>query len=231
MPSSTPALGRASRALGLAALLPLACVREPLPEICPVVEEGDLVISELRGVSANASDTFGQYIEVYNAGDHSVDLQGMVIRLRSSGGDELEVFVRESVPLAAGGYAVLGPGDPDDPPTWMDYALGWDISGGDPAPEDGGDPVFPKDLLRYDAAFIELEACEDLIDSVYYAADDLPADGTLACGNAEAPPSAASNDAVEDGACWCVDDLEADPDYPLFGLGLPGTPGRANRCE
>jgi hypothetical protein len=226
VPRANPTDGRCrggALALGVWLIGSLGCIREPLPEFCPNVEVGELVISELRGPQ-DGQDSFGDYLEVYNAAGKTVDLQGMTVRLRSAGGDELEFFVRESIEVDAGSYAIIGPGLPDDRPDWIDYGVGWDISGGN---VDNGD--YPQDVMRYVSAFVELEACEEIIDEMFYAVDTIPKLGTLACGNAETPPSAEANDDSEAG-CWCNDIAEADG-QPLFGLGLPGSPGGPNRCQ
>jgi hypothetical protein len=184
---------RGCAAVGLWLIGSLGCIREPLPDICPSVEVGELVISELRGPQ-DGDDSFGDYIEVYNASGKTVDLLGMTVRLRSAGGDEREFLIRESVELEAQGYVVI-------------------------VAESG-------DLLGDTSAFVELEACEELVDEVFYAA--LPTLGSLACGNADNLPSADANDDSESG-CWCVDAQEIG-DQPLFGIGLPGSPGGPNRC-
>ncbi|PRQ04526.1 hypothetical protein ENSA5_06920 [Enhygromyxa salina] len=223
-----PSDGRRRRscwlALGLASLIGSAagCVREPLPELCPKVAEGELVISELR----SNTDSFGDYIELYNASSRTVDLEGLRVRLRGSGGDELEFFVRgaSELEIEPGGYFVIGPGLPDDPEVWIDYSIGWDISGGDPNENEAPRELFKSD---FSAAFVELEACGELIDQVFYDHDELPGVGTLACGNADNPPSATTNDTASSG-CWCVDDLP--DDQGLLGIGLPGSPGEPNRC-
>jgi hypothetical protein len=207
-----------------------ACVREPLPEICPNVDEGELVISELRG-DQSATNTYGHYVEIYNAAGKTVDLQGLHLRLTAFDGEVLELSVRDPLEVEAGDYAVIGPGLPEDHAAWIDYAIAWDMSGGDPE-EEGS---FPDNLMRYGSAFVEIEACDELIDEVVFddtmqdLTDGLPGAGTLACGNAENPPRAADNDDAQAGVgCWCVDDLE--DDQGLFGVGLPGSPGEANRC-
>ncbi len=199
-------------AVGVCLIGSTACVREQLPNICPNIDAGELVISELRGPQ-DGDDSFGDYLEVYNAAGKTVDLQGLTVRLRSAGGDEIEFFVRESVEMTAGSYAVLGPKLEDERPNWMDYAIGWDG---------------PTALLDYGSAFVELEACGEPIDEMFYADGTLPVLGTLACGNAEDPPSADNNDDSQAG-CWCSDAGEADG-QPLFGVGLPGSPGGPNRC-
>jgi hypothetical protein len=212
--------GARATALGLWLIGSLGCIREPLPDICPSVEVGELVISELRGPQAG-DDSFGHYIEVYNLAGKTIDLQGLSVRLRSSGGEELLFFVRDSIDVAAQAYAVIGPGLPDDRPNWITYGIGWDISGGN-----ADEGTYPNDLLRYESAFVELEACDELIDEVFYVA--LPDSGSLACGNAEDRPSADANDDSESG-CWCTDAQEIGS-QPLFGIGLPGSPGGPNRC-
>lgn len=169
------------------------CTTEPLPDVCPNVEVGELVISELRGDQADPADSFGEYVELYNASGKTVDLLGTRLHVRSIGGDERELLVRESLELAAGGYAV--------------FLLG------------------PTDFL-FAGGYVEFEACGELIDQTFYDEGTLPNAGTLACGNASNPPDADAND-ERDSPCWCVD---AEPDPTLFGIGLPGSPGSANRC-
>jgi hypothetical protein len=202
-----------------------ACAREPLPEICPFVDPGTLVIAELRG-DQDGEDSFGHWIEIHNAGDSTVDLQGLRVRFRFTSGELLEFLIRESVEVPAGGEVAVGPGLPDDAPAWLGYVVGWDMSGGNP---ESNPPEYPRDLIREGSGFLELEGCEDdILDVVYFAA--LPSMGTLACGNADVPPDADANDDATSPGCWCVDAGDALPDQPLFGIGRPGTPGRANRC-
>ncbi|NJK33306.1 MAG: lamin tail domain-containing protein [Deltaproteobacteria bacterium] len=185
-----------------------------------MLEPGELVISELRG-DQEGDDSFGHYIELYNAAARSVDLQGVRVRARGASGDVIEFFVRDELEIPAGAHVVLGPGVPDEPAMWIDYAVGWDITNS-PDPD-----KYPRTLLAEASGIIEVESCGELIDEVVYAG--LPSAGTFACGSVDAPPDALANDDTNTG-CWCVDAAEADPDFPLFGLGLPGTPGRANRC-
>src|SRR5690606_40574851 len=95
-----------------------------------------------------------------------------------------------------------------------------------------GDPEsgeYPRELIKslYRAGSFALYSCDELIDELHYPTDTIPNTGTLACGNLDAPPSADQNDEVTTG-CWCTD---AEPsEVPLPGIGLPGTPGKANRC-
>lgn len=82
-----------------------ACAREPLPEICPDVEPGTLVISELRGNnSINADD----WIEVHNASASTVDLLGLVVWVRLGSGSVAGILIRESVELPGGDQIAIG---------------------------------------------------------------------------------------------------------------------------
>jgi hypothetical protein len=74
-----------------------------------------------------------------------------------------------------------------------------------------------------------LESCDELIDTVEWGVGEIPDDGSRACGNADTPPDAAANDQAG-GGCWCLDAEPAEPGSPFPGIGLPGTPGSANRC-
>jgi hypothetical protein len=216
------------------------CARAPAPEICPRIEPGELVISELRGPQTG-NDVVDPYIELYNASGRTLDLQGVWIRQIARNGAQHELVIRESLKVADGGYVVIGPGL-DEPNAWVDYAVGWDIPGGNAAPDEGGEAQLPTDLLRYpDGGFFELESCDELIDAVEVGVDVLPQLGTLACGNGQTPPDAEANDLATDPAadpaadpadasCWCVDAEPAEPNFQYPGIGLPGTPGSANRC-
>jgi len=189
----------------------LGCPRAPGPEICPRVEPGELVISELRG-NNGTSDEIGQYIEIYNAADRTVDLQGVWINQIGQNGARHELLIRDSLKIAAGGYAAIGTGL-ERPKVWIDYAI-------TPSTE----------LIRHTAGTVEIESCDELIDFVDYDPNTIPSAGTLACGSASTPPDADANDLVGSG-CWCVDAEPPEPGSPFPGIGLPGTPGGANRCS
>ena len=183
-------------AAGVAALA-AACVRGPADEICPSVAPGDLVITELRGPQSGG-DTYGEWIEVYNATGAEVDLQGTVLDLRSiDGATAVRLLVRDPLPLPAGGYAALGTSSAGV----VAYAFGadWD----DDLPASGG---------------VSLLACGAFIDRVVWRG--LPESGTYSLGTT--PPSADSNDLA---TAWCIDTT---PGSDGTQLGLPGTPGAAN---
>ena len=180
------------------------CEREPLGWICPSLDPGDLVVTELRGEQSGA-DTYGQWIEIYNATAAAVDLEGAVVELvRLDGGAEGRILVRDSLPVAAGDYGVVGRFEPGQEPDWVDY--GYELD-------------FESSL--YDSGAIDVIGCDVQLDRVIY--HDLPTHGTLALDGAIAPPTATAND---DEAAWCPDEVDDHPDPTE--LGIRGTPGEGN---
>ena len=137
-----------------------------------------LVISELRATQSE-QDSFGHFIELYNASGRSLDLEGVWVRQVALDGTEQAFVIREPLELAAGGYAVIGPGLEDELPSWIDYGVGWDISGGDPATDS-----YPRELIKasFPTGLFRVESCDEQIDEVFYAMGTLPSVGTLACG-------------------------------------------------
>ena len=90
-------------ALALSSAFFCACDRQPLETICPTLAPGDLVVTELRGPQSGA-DTYGQWIELYNASGASATLAGHTIQiLRLDGGDDGVILVRDhNLTVAAG---------------------------------------------------------------------------------------------------------------------------------
>jgi hypothetical protein len=151
-------------------------VREPEDDICPASGEGDLVVSEIR----KSGDPDGTWIEVYNAGGASVDLQGMVVRMISiDGGTELRMLVRDALSLAGGDYAVLGDFPDETKPAHVDYGFGADFD--HEAPSSGA---------------VQLFACGVEIDRAEF---ELPTDGSYSFGTT--PPTAGGND---EESAWCT---------------------------
>jgi hypothetical protein len=191
---------------GLACTLASGCVREPLDAICPAVDVGDLVITELRGPQSGG-DTYGQWIEIAFAdttAGEAIDLAGLeVITLRLDGSGERRIAIRDSEPLAPGDYAVLGRFDRGAEPEHVDYGYKSDL-----------------DSNLYPSALVRVFACGVLIDQVVYR--ELPVLGTLALDGALAPTAEANDDE----AAWCVDDVEDPSD--TTALGIRGTPGERN---
>ncbi|MEZ4450289.1 MAG: lamin tail domain-containing protein [Nannocystaceae bacterium] len=210
--------GSGRRRVGLLGLLALllvgaagalgACVRDPLPRICPELAAGSLVITEIRGSQAGA-DTYGQWIEIYNATDEAISLAGLSLRaIKTDGSGDFEFLIRDDdATIGPGAYAVLG-GAGAEGKDFVTYEF---------------DAEEQRDL--YDAGILELYSCDALIDRVLYRG--LPAEGTLSLDGA-VPPDADANDDSAD-PIWCVDATGPQPGEPMTELGIRGTPGETNR--
>ena len=66
-----------------------------------------IVINEIMYDPAKVSDDFGEYVELFNAGDKTVDLAGWTLRDKGSNSHEID----DSVVLEPGDYAVLARAD------------------------------------------------------------------------------------------------------------------------
>lgn len=186
------------------------CAREPLDEVCPPLAAGDLAVSEIRGPQTG-TDTWGQWIEVYNATAAELDLAGLDLSLHKlDGSGQADILVRRAVRVEAGGYAVLGRFPADRLPEHADYGFEYDF----------GSSIYTDGVVG-------LVSCGTLIDEVVY--QELPSEGSLAFDGAY-PPDAATND---EQSAWCVDDQPWEPgDAGTTMVGVPGTPGERNRaCE
>lgn len=163
----------------------MACARDPVDAICPDVDEGALVVSEVRGPQS-PEDTNGPWVELYNATGASIDLEGTKVRFRrKDGSSEIPVLVRRSLPVAAGDYVVLGLFSDIDRPAHVDYGFLDDFSGSWLA-----------------AAAIQIDTCGERVDVAVY--DVLPDTGTFSLGTD--PPDSTSNDLA---ASWCTDAMSA----------------------
>ena len=164
---------------------------------------GDLVVSEIMHDPTTVEDYVGEWFEVYNTTDNSIDLQG----LRFGSALDLLQTVSESLILSPHGYAVFA-----------SRAL---------AAENGGieevHQVYDRSILRLDNAGTILLQKEDgtSIDMVSYnVITDFPSSNgaSLTLGVFDSQ----SNDL---GQSWC----EASS---VYGLGDLGTPGAANdECD
>lgn len=129
----------------------------------------------------------------------AVSLEGAVLDLRSLDG-ATSMRLLVREPIEIPGGGYLVLGQTDG--DHVDLALGAD---------------FADDMPN--AGVATLRACGETIDEVRW--DSMPTMGSRSLG--ETPPTAAGND---DDAAWCTDDAPSD-DTTM--LGLPGTPGAANR--
>jgi len=215
------------------------CSRPPLGEFCPDVAEGELVITEIRGPQTGG-DNRGQWFEVYNASDRTVDLQGLRIEFYNLQGalppPGRPILVRaEALSVQPEQYVTFGHHDSAILPAFVDYTFINDYFG-DPnldddeiitllelglEPEDFGDRL-PKDLER--GGRIDLVACDVLIDRVRYTS--LPREGTLSFDGV-LEPDAEDNDDLEN---FCTNEAEEElmPGEPRTFIGLPGTPQEEN---
>jgi hypothetical protein len=249
-----PCLRRASRWSRAAGAIALAgavvsaggCVQDPLP--CQLrLEEGDVVITEIRGPQADGLDTRGEWFELHNTTDERIDLEGLRGTLRPLEGSAvagelaLTFLVREPLPVEPGGYVVLGtlPLDAGKHPE-VDYSVNLDFVTEPPTvvaetpngdvvelepPE--GENLDPKPLFAN--ASLELYACDRLVDRFGYL--ELPACGTLAL-DGRLVPDADDNDDLSRWCAdttepqWCTDEAGAMSPLPW---GAPGSGGEANR--
>lgn len=193
--------------LPLASVLVSGCAREPEPLVCPDAEEGELVISEVRGAQSS-TDTWGQWVELYNASGSDIDIHGLRVTFVPGDGSEPDVVLvrTEPVEVPLGEYVVLGREDDIRRSPHVDYGYLLDFAGDIP-------PV----------GKIEVQACGVVVDSATYR--DLPQIGTLAL-DGEIEPTAEAND---DMASWCGDTTEPPLEGPQTEIGVPGTPGEENR--
>lgn len=183
------------------------CEREPLDLECTELGAGDLVFSELRG-RQTGTDTWGQWIELYNTTAGEIGLAGVTLNIcKLDGSGKRDIVVRDRMLRVPGqGFVVLGR-QSGDLPAHVDY---------------GYEDDFSSDL--YADAIIKAYACEVMVDQVVY--HDLPSEGTLAF-DGSLTLTALSNDQEAD---WCVDATEPLPqDGGTTQFGLPGTPGEVNR--
>jgi hypothetical protein len=161
----------------IACVVASGCARDP-SVTCPLVAAGDVVVTEVMG---DADATSGQWIELFNATDEAIELEGLRVRFRKKDGSgEVPVLVRRSLVIAPGEYATLGRYPDDARPAHIAYGFGGD---------------FEDKWLG--AAAIDVESCGERIDLAQY--DALPAVGTFAFG---ASPDADINDIPSE---WCFD--------------------------
>jgi hypothetical protein len=174
---------------------------------CPEAAEGELVLTEFRGPQGGA-DTYGEWLEIYNASDHTISLTGLRVRsLDLDGGSETIFLLRDpQLELEANGYAVFGAVDRDPLPPHLDYSFAIDGVTG----------------LR-GGAIVSVESCGEVVDETLYWT--LPDIGSWSLDGSKAP-DAFDND---EESAWCNDAVEPEAGEALSELGVPGTPGEANR--
>lgn len=195
-------------ALALVATL-TACIREPLDDDCPLIAEGALVLTEIRGPQTGS---YPQWFEFYNASDAAIPVRGVRVQFTDNVGDKSFAFFLRDADLIAepGDYLVIGGGSLGLYP-YLDY---------DYTPDHHSSTKGNEDVAAalYSGGTLELSTCGQTIDRVAFA---LAPQGTLAL-DGSAPPDAATNDRSKEG--WCFDTTSMGP---IKGV-LNGTPGEAN---
>jgi hypothetical protein len=213
------------------------CTHEPLPCLLEL-EDGDLVITEIRGPQTGESSR-GEWIELYNASGEPLDLRGLRGTLEPLEGSavdgeaELTFLVRETLMVEPEGYVVLGTSPLNEVRNpGVDYSINSDfrleprelevvtpngvVTVALPESENSD----PRNL--FGNARVQLYACERRIDAFVYA--ELPGEGTWSY-DGNAIPDADDND---DLSRWCNDATPIPPDVPMTATGLPGSPGLPN---
>jgi len=174
------------------------CVRDAAPAICPDLQVGDLVITEVRGPQTR-DDALGQWVELHNRSGAAQDLLGLQIRWRRIDGSRTDfAIIRREVAVENGGYVVIGAGPDADLPAHIDVGMGNDLPTGVPP-----------------SAAIDVLACDQLIDRITYTG--LTRTGTYSL--ALQPPDAVGNDSA---AAWCNNSPANNTEVG------PGSPGVAN---
>jgi len=156
----------------------IGCERDPVDAVCPAIDEGALVVTEVRGPQDDAE---GPWVEMFNASGTTIDLAGVKVRFRrKDGSSEIPVLVRRSLTVGPAEYAVLGLFFDDAVPAHVDYGFLDDFDGSWLA-----------------AAAIDVETCGKRVDLATY--DELPDVGTYSLG---VEPDADANNLP---ASWCTD--------------------------
>ena len=199
----TPMLKIKLAALAMILLVSVGCERDPRVAVCPELNPGDLVVTEIRGDQSGTDDTLGEWIELYNASPAAIDLTGVAVTVtRLDGGALGRLVFRRAVTVGAGEYVVLGrffDVAGVSLPSYINYGYAAD---------------FDKSI--YDTGAVEIFSCGTETDEIVYR--NLPSTGTYALDGALDPPTAEANDDLE---AWCNDELTGDPD-------ATGTPGERN---
>jgi hypothetical protein len=185
------------------------CVTEPVPQVCPELAPGDVVIDEINQAYAENLIPTPGFVELANVSGAPISSFGLRLRMRSVGAStDALMIVRDTTEIPDGGHFVLGFNEPDMAWPGIDFGIGADYL---------QERVLSEGLLP--TGLLTLEVCDVELDEVIY--DALPADGSWSLG--VTPPDADANDDPDN---WCADEV-----VPPFG-SLRGTPGEANRpCD
>ncbi len=201
-----------SACLAFASLV-TGCMVDALPQECPQVEPGELVVSEMRGDQADAADTRGQWIELRSRAASETDLRGLLIEIFDPSVTDIDARLQRGLVRTEPGEAMLLPDQL--------FVFGIQVDGSLPTSEYEFYSIADLGFgLPAGQGRVRILACEQEIDAFTFPA--LPQLGTLAFDGA-LDLTAESNDDIES---WCDDVTAAPPGDPL--VGPPGTPGQDN---
>lgn len=114
---------------------------------------GQLVITEIlpdpgADPGADPGGATGEWFEIFNATDQTVDLRGLVLAV-DGGGEALQRHVMRAGRIAPGAYFVLGRDGAEESATPIDYVYGDAL---DPLPDHGGRVTLRCDVITVDVA-------------------------------------------------------------------------------
>lgn len=187
--------------LALAATGAAGCRPSSAPATCQdPLAAGDLVITEVFPEPSGGS---GEWLEIYNAAGHPVDLHGLTVTNSRPDGSQGKSHVMREQTIAPEQYFTLGNMPADDTAPYVDYGYGADLG----------------DLYNTGGGKLVLACGATTIDAARY--DGIKPGHSLEL-TAARPPDAMVND---DPASWCVSTATE------FTPGNFGTPGEDNDCE
>ena len=171
---------------------------EPTPTGTSPNAPGSIIVTEFMANPSAVSDTFGEWLELYNPGDVSVDINGWTVR--DHGSNSHVINNGDSLMIRPRGYLVLGRNS--DPSANGGITLGYQYSG--------------FTLGNSDDEIELVDASGTVIDTVVYS-------GTWVFAGASSSLNPNSQDAVANDAQanWCT----ATTTLPS---GDDGTPGSSN---
>lgn len=199
-------VSKGARVLACASVCLLACGRDPLvaETACGEIEPGDVVVTEIHA-NPDGSDGDGEYIELFNASDGELALDGLTLATSRADGTSSKSHRLSEVWLDAGDYLIVGNAVPGSSPAHVDYSYGNTLGN-----------------LRNSDAIISVSCGGLLVDEVRYARTT---DGYALQLDGQLEPDHMLND---DPRYWCTARGAAEQVSP----GNFGTPGSANgACE
>jgi hypothetical protein len=187
-------------------LLLIGCGREAVADTgaCEGVAPGDLVITEVHA-NPEGSDGDGEYIELFNATESPLTLDGLTLLASRADGASPKSHRLIGGSVASEGYVVMGNAPAESMPAHVQYSYGTGLGS-----------------LRNSDAVLSVRCGEMLIDQVRY---DRTVDGRALELDGGLAPDHELND---DQGHWCAAPEGTDE----VSEGNFGTPGASNsRCE